>query len=559
MSKELSSFEHTSEGRLFSLNNNDVFLLYVAGYINAIPGLSSFMDDLYETNKYTFYEKAKQSAYYDATFMTDRPLEREVSMKRAFGVLLHAEEDEALQDAICKAIVKHERTFKVFLKSFTVDQLNTTVTAVQRAARNFGKSNDEQTAPIYLAAYIVYCKHGIAKKDKQSVSMFHSIVARDIAQREANSQSEFINSLNRVKTKDSINESKYFLEYKEAIKTGRDLLALIEALDAIKHGSSVSSTKVNKLVNILTKFENTVERQDTTIYSLLVSKVFSLFGSSISLAIENISFDQEELDNLFTLAATCAWIRPHEGTPDMTISDYTLALWLALLSKTIKKEREFYFKNNSETQFFALRNLEREVQQLQQQLSIQENATDEANAHAAALSEQISLLNAELAKETKDAAKPLMGEISILKNQIAALESKLQEETEKNAELARLREFVFDMQQGGDIQLEDVSLDSYIDGKKIYIFGGHINWRNKLKQKYPKLEVLDGHNVSFDEQKLLGADMVLMNTSNMSHALYYKIIDVLRKNNIPFDYLGKYSNPNLLEREMGEALLRQKQ
>ena len=97
---------------------------------------------------------------------------------------------------------------------------------------------------------------------------------------------------------------------------------------------------------------------------------------------------------------------------------------------------------------------------------------------------------------------------------------------------------------------------SLIKSKKIYIFGGHINWRNKIKQKYPSLEVLDGHNTSFDEKLLFGADIVLMNTSNMSHALYYKIIDVLRRNNIPFDYLGKYSNPNLLEREMGEVLLR---
>ena len=70
------------------------------------------------------------------------------------------------------------------------------------------------------------------------------------------------------------------------------------------------------------------------------------------------------------------------------------------------------------------------------------------------------------------------------------------------------------------------------------------------------MNILDGHNTSFDEQQLLNADIVLLNTSNMSHALYYKVIDVLRKNKIRFDYLGKYINQNLLEREIAEILKR---
>lgn len=554
MSKEFSSFTHENNSRLFHLNI-DVFLLYVAGYINAIPELRSFMDDLYETNKFTFHEKAKSSPYYDATFMTDRPLEREVSMKRAFGILLQAEQDETLQDAICKAIIKHERTFKVFMKSFTREQAQTTLLAANRSARNFGKANDEITAPTYLAGYIVYCKHGIAKKDKPVIQSLHTLLAKDIAERESHSQSEFIHSLKRLKVAGSINESKHFLEFKEAMRTGKDLLALIEAMDSVKNGSSVSTTKAGKIVNILTKGAGNKEREDALTSTLLVSNVFSLFGCSLSLTTSSIDFDQDELDCLFALVATCSYARSHEGKPDITISDYTLALWLALLSKTIKQEREFYFKNNSETQFFALKNLEREVQQLQEAVADQRNAAVAAMALAAAHSEQIKLLNAELAKENKDAAKPLMAEIAMLRSQISEMQARLDVEAEKSKELYRLREFVFDMQQGQDISIEEVSLDNLIASKKIYIFGGHINWRTKLKQKYPKLEVLDGHNISFDEQKLLGADMVLMNTSNMSHALYYKIIDVLRKNNIPFNYLGKYSNPELLEKEIAEALL----
>ena len=556
MGKDFSSFTHTDEGRVFHLNN-EAFLLYVAGYINAIAQLRSFMDELYETNKYTFYEKAKNSPYYDATFMTDRPLEREVSMKRAFGILLQAEQDEILQDTICKAIVKYNRTFKVFMKSFTPDQLNSTLTAAERSARNFGKSNDEITSIYFLSGYIVYCKHGIAKKDKPVIRSFHGMLAKDVAQRESHSQAEFIHSLKRIKTDGSLDNSKYFLEYKEAMRTGTDLVALIEAMDSVKNGKSVSSTKANKLVNILTKGAENDDLEDSMISSLLVSKVFSLFGCSLSLIAAHIDFDQDELECLYAIAALCSYVRNHEGTPAITFSDYTLALWFAVLAKTIKQEREFYFNNNSETQFFALKNFEREIHQLQETVDDQRNAAVAAMGLAAAHNEQIKLLNAELAKENKDAAKPLMAEIAMLRSQISEMQEKLDAEAEKAKELYRLREFVFDLQQGNDIQAETVSLEKLIEGKKIYVFGGHINWRNKLKQKYPRIEVLDGHNESFDQHKLIGADMVLLNTSNMSHALYYKVIEVLRKQSIPFDYLGKYSNPELLENEISEALLRQ--
>ena len=77
-----------------------------------------------------------------------------------------------------------------------------------------------------------------------------------------------------------------------------------------------------------------------------------------------------------------------------------------------------------------------------------------------------------------------------------------------------------------------------------------------MKTNYPSLNILDGHQESFDEQILLNADMVLLNTSNMSHSLYYKVIDVLRKNKIPFDYVGKYTNTELLENEIAEILQR---
>ena len=41
----------------------------------------------------------------------------------------------------------------------------------------------------------------------------------------------------------------------------------------------------------------------------------------------------------------------------------------------------------------------------------------------------------------------------------------------------------------------------------------------------------------------------------MSHALYYKIIAILRKNEkIQYDYIGKYKNIELMEQEIAAVL-----
>ena len=533
----------------------DLFYMYVAGHINAIPTLRSFFDELYETNKIDFFEKANNSPFCDATYITDSPLDREVSMRRAFGILLHSEQDEQLQEKICKAIIKYNKGYAPFTKSYSLEQLVSFLTSSEKSAKGTNKTPDELNAPLYLLAYIVYCKHGLAKKDKKSVKFLHDFVAKDIAKRESYDQDSFLKFVDAFNVSKHYIENRQLKEYVSIAQNDNALCALLDCLSCLQDSKRESTITATKLTNIFSKCSD--EEADSSIFSsLLASRIFSLYGKSITMSAKDTHFAKDELERIYRITAMSALTRKSETSGMVRVSDFTQALWLAMLVKTIKQERDFYFKNNSETQFFALRNFEREVAQLQAQLRDHEQLSQEARTHAAALNEQIALLNAELAKDAKDAAKPLLGEISHLNSHIAVLEKKLQEEAEKNAELARLREFVFNMQQGNDIQIEEVSLEKLIDGKRIYIFGGHINWRNKLKQKYPKLEVLDGHNTSFDEQKLLGADMVLMNTSNMSHALYYKIIEVLRKNNIPFDYLGKYHNPELLEKEISEALLR---
>lgn len=43
----------------------NLFYLYLSNTVVAFPALKKFVDDIYETQKYRFYEKAKSNPYYN--------------------------------------------------------------------------------------------------------------------------------------------------------------------------------------------------------------------------------------------------------------------------------------------------------------------------------------------------------------------------------------------------------------------------------------------------------------------------------------------------------------
>lgn len=172
------------------------------------------------------------------------------------------------------------------------------------------------------------------------------------------------------------------------------------------------------------------------------------------------------------------------------------------------------------------------------------------------MNNQIQSLTNSQSRETKELLQPYSEENILLRRKISELEAELKKETEKNAELNTLRSFVFDIQREYYPEKNSKSLSELINGKRIIVIGGHISWRNNLKNKYPAFQIFDGNIKTADLSSLQSADFVFLNVSNMSHALYYKAMNILRENDIPFDYLGRTVNQELYEKEMADILIK---
>ena len=544
----------------------DLFYIYLADVMVTIPAMVDFISKQYELNKYVYYSKAVNSPQYNATLMSDGRIEREAITKRAFGILLAAMDDSKLQEKICELFISVYPSMRKLKKSFSIDLYMKLDDGWFELARNSKWVHEAQRGFWFFGAYVVDHYHGLNGSENQGIILAKMCALVAILDGEVIDRKEFQKIVDRINIRDYIRTPANFREFKPLIQDTSDILNAIEILRKFSFDRYEERYQRDKKFAAIYDYLSTPEKKDEQIRIEILLRnlmdAMALAGKNTEVMIESESITEEELTRIYKIVARNYQFEQGESKRLVEIhaSDYFLTVVIYQIMKTMKADRDFYYKNSSESRFFEMQTAEKENAELQRRIAAQAAQIEAMRQQTELQAAQIGALKAELLKDTqdatRDATKPLLAEISALNSRIADLQSNVEESNRQHAELYRLREFVFNMQQSNDIAIEEISLDRLLAGKRIYIFGGHINWRTKLKQKYPKLEVLDGHNLSFDEQKLIGADMVLLNTGNMSHTLYYKVIDVIRKHHISFDYIGKYSNPNLLEKEIAEALLR---
>lgn len=121
-------------------------------------------------------------------------------------------------------------------------------------------------------------------------------------------------------------------------------------------------------------------------------------------------------------------------------------------------------------------------------------------------------------------------------------EKKRYEYLEKKAaynrlELVDLRELVFNQQQTVPINesVDDKITFPYHTQKRLVVFGGHDSWAREIKPKLPDVRFID-RTMLPNSDMIRRADEVWIQSNAISHAYFYKIIDEVRKYDIPVRY-----------------------
>ena len=137
---------------------------------------------------------------------------------------------------------------------------------------------------------------------------------------------------------------------------------------------------------------------------------------------------------------------------------------------------------------------------------------------------------------TKKAAYETSRELRECRKTQEKLEKKLAMEQQ---ELADLRELVFHQQEN---LYQDASADEgiafpYQTTLRTVVFGGHDSWAREIKPKLPDVRFID-RTMLPNADMIRRADVVWIQTNALSHAFFYKIIDEVRKYNVPLRYFS---------------------
>ena len=102
-------------------------------------------------------------------------------------------------------------------------------------------------------------------------------------------------------------------------------------------------------------------------------------------------------------------------------------------------------------------------------------------------------------------------------------------------ELAGLREVVFTADHRDDDHI-NVSLPYEVKQRSV-VFGGHDMWQKPMKEFLTgDIRFIDRDMFAFDTDVIRYADIIWIQTNAISHKMYYKIMDAVKKWKIPVKY-----------------------
>lgn len=212
-----------------------------------------------------------------------------------------------------------------------------------------------------------------------------------------------------------------------------------------------------------------------------------------------------------------AYLARETDNEDSAADFLCAAVYIRYLAKAYKQVKEQYFKNNKETMYIELSSLKRDLTASQQE--------------AARLTRMLS--------EAGQIQQGLIKEIERLQGQ-------LQEKQHSQAELHGLRELMFSLDKkeqpaGSRVDTEKIKSSSAV------VIGGHERWQSKMRELLPNFTFITAEQKNFDP-RLLQVPLIFVCPNYLSHAVYYKAMDIIKGTDTKVVYITQ-QNEELTLRE----------
>lgn len=217
-----------------------------------------------------------------------------------------------------------------------------------------------------------------------------------------------------------------------------------------------------------------------------------------------------------------------QGVPEGRAEALAWGAWFAAHMDDLKAQRPVPFGSPDDFDDF-LKSLDEELTEMAGKA---ESETEDSAARAAGLSRQL--------KESRKALHEAEQGMRQLQERIRTLEA---DTLRDRSELSQLRETLFSLRSKEDQPEETQETEiefPWETKRRIVAFGGHDTWRKAIRPMLPGVRFFDREMLP-DVNTVKSADVVWIQPNALSHKFYYRIIDTVRKENIPVRYFGSAS------------------
>ncbi|CAM2972471.1 DUF2325 domain-containing protein [Hathewaya histolytica] len=461
------------------------------------------IDKIYNRDKLRFIKSAKEDEFYTHPMAQEGDVEQEYYFKKALGIVNVSKEDQEIGEELFKILKKGWRyTFtyvenhsKIIMSEF-LDRFIKKNKGIDNIQDDYLNSNC--TIVIFLAYNL---DKNIIKEDIYYHKCIETLVLR----------LEHYKTENRINLNNVTKEQKQLIRNLELrLKNNTNINPSIpcsyRALTDQHDGLNLNLNKLSKEDKFFLPFEY--------IYDFEKMSLTSIVG-------EDLLKSKETQELIY---AYSQFQKKDEFNYDEFLKYIYPAIQIRYLCKQYKKSKEFFFKNFNEELYEEINKKD-----------IENKEVKKSNLLLQDENERFKLRIEELERENKK------------------LKNELKNREDYKSEIVPLREFIFNMDNREGYKEEDINYNK-IEGLNAIIIGGHQQWQTKMKEYLKNSNFISVENLNFDTDILLTADIVFIYTNYLNHAMYYKVIDIARENNLKVVYLKSNTNPKIVLKQIQKSV-----
>lgn len=489
---------------LFEVNESELIEVLFCIAISSKDFLRDDIDKIFNEDKVACIENYKKSTAYNRTFVTSLGYVHEKYATKMIGIVGMCKERNDYTPLISLYKKRYKRIYSNLKNLKTI-----TILDIYKYISDTTEGNGEMASSIYIFNIL-----GKMQDIEHGYSLIKEIERQycvlDIYE-EINFSEETLS-----KNKEAINDIKKRFGIKN--KSNYSLYDLLQ--DITEEDCKNYKTKNNKEIDVY----NCEIIGEVGRYIGFNESFFKYLKINTDELSRNTIFSRKEIDEiLYNYLLVCKEDKDTISKKDLNQMIISM-FYTTALNKEYKNLKQSYSKDVNEDYLLEMDALQKNIKSKVSEL---ENTTESLKQKEDFIEKR--KIEYEQALLTKDK------EISKLRNDLKDYDS-LREEVSK------LRELVFNLENYNNIEDDEYIIDyDNLNQLNITVIGGSIPWIKKMKEVLPNWSFINSDQKNVSLEFIKNSSLVIINT-NMSHALYYKAMNIIKKYNLNYEYIVPCSN-----------------